>query len=700
MYEKFYHLKEKPFSLLPDPEYLYLSKKHKMALTLLEYGILNQAGFCVVSGQAGAGKTTLIRHLLNLFDDEISVGLLTNTHQSFDELLTWILLAFEQDYSGKTKAALYQTFVDFLIDQYAKKRHTVLIVDEAQNMSPETLEELRMLSNINSEKDQLLQIILVGQPRLLENLRRPDLKQFAQRVAVDYNLEQLDQEETTAYIQHRLKVAGGHPAIFHRDACKLVYKYSKGVPRLINLLCDTALVYGYSEQAKIIDEEIIMDVVRERDEQGMLTRFEDLNEEVTSVFLERLLKDDEPAISLVKEEVVEQVFEQQKVACAAQSTSSTVIEQNIKPSIQLVPHSKKSQSQHKNLIPNADVCDETDYLLQAMELSKEEKSSSQEKTKDADSMIMKEPIEGVEKQAVTTNIQSSIDTDVNVNINKQDINVMEINVSEQEQMNMDNEKPFVPERVYIQPVNSTSKIGFGFIGFSFGALLSIVVLVFALFNKESQVVDVVAKNTEQQRIPVLEERITTRLSDLEKERDLALEKLNAIQRERDAQLAQVKAEEEARAAELKAKLALQEEKLRAEKAANAVKRAEMARLEREVQKRKDIESALALQRKRDQELAAQKIKESLLQAQREQEIAAQQKLVQSQSAQEMNIQKQQAELVTELKPSITLPAVEKEDITTDAVVSVKVDDTENTKAGFLSDPCKGPTARFMSNCKK
>ena len=203
MYELFYGLKEKPFSLLPDPDYLYLSRKHKMAVTLLEYGILNQAGFCVVSGQAGTGKTTLIRYILNLFEDNINVGLLSNTHESFDELLSWILLAFDLDYAGKDKTELYQTFVDFLIEQYSRNKHTVLIVDEAQNMSPQTLEELRMLSNINSEKDQLLQIILVGQPRLLENLSRPDLKQFAQRVSVDYNLVPLDATETCAYIQHR-----------------------------------------------------------------------------------------------------------------------------------------------------------------------------------------------------------------------------------------------------------------------------------------------------------------------------------------------------------------------------------------------------------------------------------------------------------------------------------------------------------------
>ena len=274
MYESFYGLREKPFSLLPDPAYLYLSDKHQMALSLLEYSFLNQAGFCVISGATGAGKTTLIRHLLTQFGDNVSVGLITNTHQSFGELLRWILMAFNISHSGDSQPQLYQTFVNFLITQYGKNRNTILIVDEAQNMSVETLEELRMLSNINTGKDQVLQIILVGQPGLRDKLRRPELEQFAQRIAVDYHLEPLNREETPNYIRHRLKVAGGDPEIFTQDATDAVYRYSGGTPRLINLLCESALVYGYAEGITRLPAQLVEDVARERQANGLLPRMD------------------------------------------------------------------------------------------------------------------------------------------------------------------------------------------------------------------------------------------------------------------------------------------------------------------------------------------------------------------------------------------------------------------------------------------
>ncbi len=270
MYENFYNLRNKPFSLLPDPAFLYLSKQHQMALTLLEYGLWNQASFSVVTGGIGTGKTTMIRHLLNKLDRDLVVGLISNTHHSFGELLQWILLAFNLDSSGKDKVGMYKTFVDFLIREYAANRRTVLIVDEAQNMSHEALEELRMLSNINAEKDQILQIILVGQVGLREHLRDPRLEQFAQRIAVDYHLEALDADETRSYIRHRLEVAGGDSNLFSEDACAAIYRYSGGVPRLINLLCDTALVYAYAEQSQSIDSPLVDAVAQDKRKGGVL----------------------------------------------------------------------------------------------------------------------------------------------------------------------------------------------------------------------------------------------------------------------------------------------------------------------------------------------------------------------------------------------------------------------------------------------
>lgn len=270
MYENHYGLRSKPFSLLPDPEFLYLSKQHHMALTLLEYGLWNQASFSVVTGDIGTGKTTMIRHLLNKLDRDIVVGLISNTHPSFGELLQWILLAFNLNCNGNDKVGMYKTFVDFLIREYAANRRAVLIIDEAQNMSPQALEELRMLSNINAEKDLLLQVILVGQIGLREHLRSPSLEQFAQRIAVDYHLDSLDLEETRNYIRHRLGVAGGDPGLFTDDACEAIYHASGGVPRLVNLLCDTALVYGYAEQASRIDSRLVDEVVREKRQSSIL----------------------------------------------------------------------------------------------------------------------------------------------------------------------------------------------------------------------------------------------------------------------------------------------------------------------------------------------------------------------------------------------------------------------------------------------
>jgi type II secretory pathway predicted ATPase ExeA len=270
MYESFYGLKAKPFSLLPDPEFLYLGKKHKVALTLLEYALMNNAGFCVITGEIGAGKTTLLRRLLDSIEDNITVGMITNTHQSFGELLDWVLSAFGIHQPGLSKVEMHQRLVDFLLEQYAHNKTTLLIVDEAQNMPAATLEELRMLSNINSEKDLVLQVILAGQPELKNTLRKPELMQFAQRISVDYHLDALSLEETFSYIQHRLITAGATDDIFTPGACRLIHHYSNGVPRLINLLCDTALVYGFADQQKTIDVDLVEEMISERMENSIL----------------------------------------------------------------------------------------------------------------------------------------------------------------------------------------------------------------------------------------------------------------------------------------------------------------------------------------------------------------------------------------------------------------------------------------------
>ncbi len=250
--------------MLPDPGFLYLSKKHQMALTLLEYGLLNDAGFCVVSGETGSGKTTLLRKLLENIEDNFTVGMITNTHKGFGELLDWVLSAFDIHEKGMSSVEMHQRFMDFVVEQYSANKTTLLIVDEAQNMTAEKLEELRMLSNVNSEKDQVLQVILAGQPELKNTLRSPELRQFAQRIAVDHHLGSLDETETRGYINHRLSVAGAEREIITEEACSRIYEYSGGTPRLINLLCDTVMVYGFADQCEVIDEDLVDEMVEER----------------------------------------------------------------------------------------------------------------------------------------------------------------------------------------------------------------------------------------------------------------------------------------------------------------------------------------------------------------------------------------------------------------------------------------------------
>ena len=269
MYETFFGLRQKPFSLLPDPRFLYASRTHKIALTLLEYGLAEQAGFVVLTGEVGTGKTTLLRHLLHLVRDETVVGLVTNTHRSFGELMRWILLAFDLDFRGKDRVEQYQVLLDALVERYAEGRRCVLIIDEAQNLSEEALEQLRMLSNVNSEADHLLQLILVGQPELRETLKRPELRQFVQRIAVDYHLEPLGREETARYIAHRLEVAGAARPILTAEACAAVHYFSRGIPRLVNSLCDLALVHAYAEDVVEVDIDTVIGAAEARTRGGL-----------------------------------------------------------------------------------------------------------------------------------------------------------------------------------------------------------------------------------------------------------------------------------------------------------------------------------------------------------------------------------------------------------------------------------------------
>jgi len=269
MYKAFYGFQEKPFTLTPDPAFLYLSKQHGIALTMLNYGLQSDAGISVITGEVGAGKTTLIREMLQHLGEGTEVGLISNAHSAFGDLLQWVLMAFNISTEAKDKAERYQILMDFLINNYANNKKTILIIDEAQNMDAETLEELRLISNINADKHLVLQLILVGQPELLSILQRHELRQLAQRVSVDYKLKALGYKETVAYIKHRLVVAGGDENIIDKYAIAVIYYYSAGVPRLINTLCDFSLVFGFSEELQQINIAIMLDVIKGKQEGGI-----------------------------------------------------------------------------------------------------------------------------------------------------------------------------------------------------------------------------------------------------------------------------------------------------------------------------------------------------------------------------------------------------------------------------------------------
>jgi len=270
MYEAFYGLSEKPFSILPDPSYLFMGKRHALAYSMLEYGVDHRAGFTAITGEVGCGKTTLIRHLLGQLDDDVNIGLISNTPSDIGELLRWVLLAFGQPYDAENKVTLFDQLTQFLIGEYAKGRRTVLIIDEAQNLGINTLEELRMLSNINADKDQLLQLVMVGQPELKELLQRPELRQFAQRISSDFHIPPLNRDEVTEYIVHRLHVAGCDKPLFDDDAIAAIAKASEGIPRRINVLCDTALVYGFSSNQSTITIDTIREVISDKMTYGVL----------------------------------------------------------------------------------------------------------------------------------------------------------------------------------------------------------------------------------------------------------------------------------------------------------------------------------------------------------------------------------------------------------------------------------------------
>jgi len=265
MYEAFYGLREKPFNLTPDPDFLYLSPGHRKVMSYLTYGLENGEGFVEVAGEIGSGKTTLVRNLIRNLHPGLKLAYILNPRGTFRQLLRIILddLGVVDIDEDQPRERLLAAFEEFVKEQAAKGLPVVIIFDEAQNLDPTTLEEIRMLSNIEGDKKKLIQIIFVGQPGLKELLESPELEQLNQRIAVKCYLQPLSLEETGRYIRHRLAAAGcpDGSVKFSRDALKVIYAYSRGIPRKINVACNAVLLAGFIDEKKSFGAQYVRDAI-------------------------------------------------------------------------------------------------------------------------------------------------------------------------------------------------------------------------------------------------------------------------------------------------------------------------------------------------------------------------------------------------------------------------------------------------------
>ncbi|OHB32287.1 MAG: ATPase [Desulfuromonadaceae bacterium GWC2_58_13] len=262
MYESYFGLTTKPFELVPNPRFLFNSQSHKKAINYLKYGLQERAGFILLTGEVGSGKTTIIRDIINNLDDDISLSMVFNTRVTAKQVIAMINEDFGLEVSGKDKVALVRDLNDHLVGLHARKKRAVVIIDEAQNLTPTILEEIRLLSNLEADSFKLLQIILVGQPELKQIITRPELRQLRQRISVHCHLQPLTREESEAYVYHRLAMAGNRNALrWHDGTFDTLFGYSGGIPRLINVFCDFVLLAAFVEETRELTRELVDEVI-------------------------------------------------------------------------------------------------------------------------------------------------------------------------------------------------------------------------------------------------------------------------------------------------------------------------------------------------------------------------------------------------------------------------------------------------------
>jgi general secretion pathway protein A len=263
MYNDFYGFQADPFHILPNIDLLFMSPKFKQALACMEFGLMRDIGLMLITGEIGIGKTTLLRFFLDNVEEEVRTASIFNTNVNPDQLLGLILQEFGVGVQTNNKVLAIQAFQDFLLDMRSQDLRPLLIIDDAQNLSFDSLEEVRLMSNLHNGERALLQILLVGQPELKAKISNPAMLSFAQRVGVNYHLSPLTHPETVEYITHRLISVGGSPKLFTRGAMELIYKAAVGIPRAINLLCDNVLVYGFVDELQSINEQTVKQVIDE-----------------------------------------------------------------------------------------------------------------------------------------------------------------------------------------------------------------------------------------------------------------------------------------------------------------------------------------------------------------------------------------------------------------------------------------------------